>query len=192
MEDLNMVKMMMTTKLWRALDACRASKKDNREALLCLHITEKHIETTNGIQLIRFNRDNIGLDAAITGVFKVISITKAKLFTEVIIDAAPDVQYPDTLQVLPIIVTPLQNTDAIMLEDGNSISISGAIIRLFKITGNAFSYAVLERLAYINTRWGLCAGSMDKPDPTTWKSAKAILYNKEYGISTVILPFQLV
>ena len=139
--------------------------------------------------MIRFNRDNIGIDATVQpGVFKVISITKAKQFTEVIIDAAPDVQYPDMLQVLPIIVTPLQNTDTIMLENGNSISISGAIIKLFKITGNTFGYAVLERLAYINTRWELCAGSIDKDKPYS----KAILYNKEYGISTIILPFQLI
>lgn len=188
-----MIRMMMRKDLWHALDACRASKKDNRDALLCLHLTDKYIETTNGIQLIRMNRENIGIDATIQpGVFKVISIGKPSTgFIEIILEAALDMQYPDTLQVLPLIVTPLQNTNGFDLIDKDSISISGAMIKLFKITNNAFTYAVLERLSYINGRWDICAGSIEKIDPASFKSPKAILYNKQYGISSIILPFKL-
>ena len=182
-----MIKILSKTDAWKVLNACRAGKKANKAALEYVHLTDKYLESTDGAMLFRSGRANFGIPSdAPAGVYEVVSAKAgAANFTEIALEIVPDAQYPNTDQIIPKLDV-LQNTDKIALEpEKQSItSLSAAVIKLYKYTGNAYSVNLLERLTPMNESWSLCFTDRDKP-------AALVLNNRDAQVVAVIMNFKL-
>ena len=181
-----MIKILSRTAAWKMLNACRADKKGS-EIMGGVHLTKDYLESTDGTMIFRSGRANFGVPSdAPDGVYEVISAKPgAASFTEIALELVPGAQYPDTDRVMPKLDI-MQNTDKITLapEKESTLSLSAAVLRLHKYTGNAYSVVLLDRLTPINESWSLCVTGPDKP-------AALVLNNYDAPIVALILPFKL-
>ena len=180
-----MIKILSKTDAWKVLNACRGGK--NKPNLDYIHLTKDYIETTDGAMLFRSGRANYGIPQdAPAGVYEVVSAKAgAANFTEIALELAPDVQYPNTDQIIPKLDV-LQNTNRIELAPvkASMTSLSAAVIKLYNYTGNAYSVNLLERLTPMNESWSLCFTGPDKP-------AALVLNNQDAQVVAVIMNFKL-
>lgn len=152
-----MVKIMMKKKVCKVLTACVCGPKENREPLTGLHITRQHIEATNGRILFRVNITEISIPAGTApGVYAIKSITKAAAavdFVEIILETI-DGQYPQTDHLIP--ATPADNVKIslpLQEEKVDRFSLTAAVIKLFRHTGNAYDLQLLRPLTGLNEVW---------------------------------------
>jgi len=144
-----MNKLLMKADDLKALQACAGSKKDLREVLKCIHIRPEYVETTNGAQLLRIGREAISTDAA-RGVYRILSVNEpVKGMAEAIIEKVAE-QFPATDNVIP--KTAGMASISIQLLD-DAMSLTRCIINLHTFTQEAYSLAVLERIAPLNNTW---------------------------------------
>ncbi len=182
-----MIKAMMKKETYKALDACR-SNDETREVLKGLHITEKHIEATDGRMLFRVGRDHVGVsEETKPGVYSVIGVAKKDKagfagYVEIALEYQEGAEYPNTNLVIP---EPGKAADQISFtlepERKAPMSISAAIIKLYQKTGNAYAAHLLTRLAVLNEAWKADGAEKDKP----------ALLNNGNGYTAVIMPFRI-
>ena len=179
-----MEKILMDTNNWKALDACRAGKNGGRETLKNININDQHVESTNGKIAIRFKLESLSLPTITPGAYKVISATKySKLFTELVLELAPDVQYPDTKTIFPENRTAGEKlTIEILPERSAPLNISSAMIQIFKLTGNAYTHENISTFAVLKEHWAVY---------NQGESRFIYLTNSAGTIEALVMPFKI-
>ena len=154
-----------------------------REQLKGINLTDKYIEVTDGRMALRLRRDCI-LPLDLRGVYKIISATKHnKTFTELVIEQQEDAQYPDIDAIWPSVRCVRDCTHIkILPERPAPLSISNAMIQLYKHTESAFSYLYISRLAVLGCNWKVYKYGKDK---------QALFISEDSVAEVVILPFKL-
>jgi hypothetical protein len=162
-----MIKIMMAANTYKALKEC-SSKDKTRLVIGGYHITDKYIETTDGKMLLRVNRELVSIpDGTKAGAYNEIGTGKVtKGFVEIALEEM------DVEQISVPIAT--------VKED--ELSLSSAMIKVYRHTGNAYAFHFFERLAVLNETWLINKAEQDK-------AIKATACNEYYV--AVILPFKM-
>ncbi len=178
-----MEKVLMNTDNWKTLDACRAGKTEDRDALKNINVTDRHVESTNACVVIRFNIKMLSRPLP-AGIYKVISATKYdKLLTELVLEIQPEEQYVDTAWIFPENKTAGSKiTIEILPERTAEMSISSAMIQIFKLTGNAYTHGNLAKLAKLNDYWAIYNQGENKP---------IFMANAAGTVEALIAPFRI-
>ena len=181
---MSMEKILMVTENWKALDACRAGKDECRETLRNININDQYVESTNGKIAIRFKLESLSLPTITPGAYKVISATKYdKMFTELVLELEPDVQYPDTKKIFPENRTAGEKlTIEILPERSAPLNISSAMIQIFKLTGNAYTHENISTFAVLKAYWSIY---------NQGKNRAIYLTNSAGTIETLVMPFKI-
>ena len=182
-----MIKVLMQEKIFKTLNACRANDKDGREVLQALHITKNHIEATDGRMLVRATRENAGIpESAKPGVYKIIAAGKKDIggFIEAALELL-DMEYPNTDAVMPGRGKQADQFNIIIRgSKADILSISSAILMLYKKTGNGYAGHLLDRLAGLGESWTTGAPGENKPIRLDCEALGEKL-------TAVIMPFQV-
>jgi hypothetical protein len=178
-----MIKIMMAANTYKALKEC-SSKDKTRLVIGGYHITDKYIETTDGKMLLRVNRELVSIpDGTKAGAYNEIGTGKVtKGFVEIALEEM-DVEYPDTKQVIPE-TSPVSEQISVPIATvkEDELSLSSAMIKVYRHTGNAYAFHFFERLAVLNETWLINKAEQDK-------AIKATACNEYYV--AVILPFKM-
>ena len=186
-----MKKITMNEKLFKILDACREKDKDGRPALKGLHVTDKHIEATDGKMLVRASAENIGKDQGTApGVYRIVG--KQKIGAG-IVDVAAELikgeEYPDTEKVIP--KAPGKAEKGVFFvhiggfKDDPHV-LTKAVIDIYRETSKGYSAHLLARLAPAGAKWVAAKGKRKDAGALRMDS------NGELGhITAVIMPFEV-
>ena len=180
-----MDKVLILTENWQILKKAMPGKKEDREAMKRIHVTEKWIYVTNGRIAVRMIRDHASIKDP--GTYEIISAGKGESagFTALILERDEINTFPDVGRVFP----EKDGGEHVMIElfpakDDSGLSISKAMIDLYKHTGNAFNYTILEILA--SNRYGWSAHKQGERGA----GGAAYLKSTDHTAEAVILPFR--
>lgn len=177
-----MEKVLMSTDQYKLVQSIIPGKDEHREQLKGINLTDKHIEVTDGRMALRLRRDCLSLPD-LRGVYKIISAVKFnKTFTELVIEKQEEAQYPDMDAIWPSVprVDDCINIE-ILPEKTALLSISSAMVRLFKYTESAFCHEYIARLAALACCWKVYKSGKDK---------QALFISECGRAEVVILPFK--
>ena len=182
-----MYKLIAKTEDLKALIAF-TSTDNTREVLQALHVTPEYIESTDGRALLRIGRTAMNTDAP-QGLYKVSAIAKFGAgLSQVILDAY-DGEYPNTDRVIPAASAHAADAVDITLaatkkQDPLQLTITRAVIELYKHTGNAYGMEILKRLSGIDGTWRASKAAAGAP-------IRMDLISGTVKYIAVILPFKL-
>jgi hypothetical protein len=171
----------------KALRSCTAAPKDLRAAIQNIRIAPEYIEATNGQMLLRVGRTMAATDAP-SGVYHIIGVNKiGGGISEAILDKI-EIEFPDTERITPK-TAGAARVSIPLLDD--ALSITRAVINLHTFTGEAYSLALLERIAPLNNTWQ----AYRPVEAATWTS-KALRLDciaaNNTAYTAVMMPFKLI
>ena len=161
-----MYKITMRSTDLKVLRAFTAGKREKREMLRAVHLTADYIEATDGRALFRLPRGMIATYAP-DGVYMITPggrLSAASGMSEAILDPVPAdaPPYPDTDRVIPPASTAAADLARIALT-GEDMDTTRAVITLYRHTGNAYEYALLDRLSPLEEAWTASKAAADAP-----------------------------
>jgi hypothetical protein len=183
-----MEKIILTAAEAKILNAFRAGPKDTRAALECVHVASggKIIEATDGRALLRvIPGEPLGVP---DGVYKIVAVNKsvAPGMMEVVLDETIDMQFPDTERVIPAISRADETCSVeIVLDKKCPTNMTACALKLYRLSGGAYSIHLMERLAPLGAIW-TASKPKDAAAPVRLDCMKG-----ERGYIAVIMPFRL-
>jgi len=178
-----MEKVLMNTNDWKLIDKARAGKNEGRDRLKNINITSNHVEATNGRVAVRLDRAAISIkkDSGKRGPYEIITAKKySATFTELTLERAEDVQYPDINQIWPDIYGKATQEITISPDKVSTTSLTSAVLGLFKLTGNGYAAGYLGLISHYDRVWRAYNIGENKP---------VVMVSEDVQI--VIMPFKI-